>query len=374
MTNLARAVAAFDRAVRQERAIARALAKLETTLQRKANVVGYGVGYKRTRGKLNRSEPVAVFFVTRKVARDKLAPKDRLPKWINVGSKRVATDVVRLPRFRFTADASANCKKMRPVEMGAQIGICVPTKDDQLSWGTAGAMVNDKKTPIPNHFMLSAAHVMYGTGHDVIEPSHESGGHNPDFNQRKQSPPVVLELIGSTILPAFGGIDAELAEVSQQTSPAIIGLGRPQRPVAPTLGLPVQKSGAKTGVTMGEVGASSVAVFNSLTEWMWKRPYAYEIFGNRGKPGSAMRGLFIVTPKDFGDKGDSGALIIAGPDKALDNFVDSKFSKLPDSTRHALAKSLSNRALGLLIGVGYAEGAVGQEIQLALDALKVQLD
>ena len=104
-------------------------------------------------------------------------------------------------------------------------------------WGTAGAMVHDKKDP-SLHFLLSAAHVMRGTGHDVIQPAQEGTppGHNSTHDERAKSRPIIRDYTGGTAKLAFGGIDAQLAEVPN-TSPTIIGLGGPMFPKPHELGL-----------------------------------------------------------------------------------------------------------------------------------------
>jgi hypothetical protein len=375
MPALREAKRAYREALQREQAIAKALGRMQASLRKKANVVGYGVGHKK-KGRKTLPELAAVFFVTRKIPVGKLLPADRLPASIRVGSKRVRTDVVGFPRFEFTADPAANRKRYRnPIQMGAQIGICHEKVDDEFKWGTAGAVVYSIANP-SEKLMLSAGHVLHLDRLDVIQPSTATEhAHNRTF----QSMPDRKDNVGTTRQIAAGAIDAGLAEIDGST-PEIVGIGAPGTPEGPVLDLPVQKSGAKTGVTTGTISHDNVVVFKNLAEWMWLN--APEIFyGAPPVPGKAlgskqnakMKGLFIVTPKDFGDKGDSGSLIIVGPKKAIEDYVDKKWKKLSDSTRDALKATLSQRAVGLLIGVGAQQGAVGQQIQLALDALKVRL-
>ena len=103
----------------------------------------------------------------------------------------------------------------------------------------------------------------------------------------------------------------------------------------------VQKSGVKTGLTEGKISAHSATVFNDLPNWMWNKGFSYELFKGV-RPQAAMNGLFMVEPRDSGDKGDSGSLIIGGPDKALDDFVDcSSASAMPTEPSGRISSSLS---------------------------------
>ncbi len=369
MTAADNARRAIRRAQRQEQAIAEVLARLERRLRRTANVVGYAVGLKGAR-------LAAVVYVTHKVPLAQLKPADRLPDHIEVSSRRVPTVVKPFPRLDLAADPAANRKPSRnPIVMGCQIGICHKELDDEYAWGTAGAVVYDAANP-QQKYLLGAGHVMRLHSNDVIQPSTATEGAH---NRTRKSFPDRKANIGSVIRIAPGGVDAGIAEIDFAT-PDIIGLTAPGPPEGPMVGLPVQKSGATTGVTAGRIGEKNAVVFKQLAEWMWD--HVFEIFvGSPHTPGfriprrrdASLRGLFVITPTDFADKGDSGALIIVGPQKEIDDYVDSRFRRVYPSTRDALKHTLKSRAVGLLIGVRYPDGAVGQEITLALDALKVRL-
>src|SRR5438105_4099723 len=126
---------------REELKIARALARLEPSLLKKPNVVGHGVGYKKKGGRTLK-RLAAVFFVKKKVPLSKLAPSERLPRFIKVGTRRVPTDVRHFPPFRpFQAP---NRARTRPVLMGSSISACPPNQDTTpFGTGTAGAVVHD---------------------------------------------------------------------------------------------------------------------------------------------------------------------------------------------------------------------------------------
>jgi|GEM_PF-6704917 len=86
-----------------EREISAALEKMEKTLLKKAHVVGYGVGRKRT-GLRQLPGLAAIFFVDKKLRVGKLNKKDVLPTSIRVGKGKAPTDVVQISPLRPLGD------------------------------------------------------------------------------------------------------------------------------------------------------------------------------------------------------------------------------------------------------------------------------
>src|SRR4051812_16216693 len=97
-------------------AIAAALANAED-LAARANVVGGGAG-RRTVGGRRTAEPAVVVYVSRKVPREELHPRDVIPREVEGVHGPVPTDVVEAAPMRLALDTST----YRPLHGGCAIG------------------------------------------------------------------------------------------------------------------------------------------------------------------------------------------------------------------------------------------------------------
>lgn len=377
-----------------EQKISDALQKKDKFFLKKAHVVGYAVGRKRT-GSRQFPGLAAIFFVDKKVRVSNLKPSDILPASIMVGKRKVRTDVVQISPLKPLGDPTANenIGKATPLLMGFGIGICQKNVDKELFEGTLGALVLDSTN---TNMLLSAAHVMMYQGLDVISPASRFGGHNHDMKKFPpkvpNAPPPAMDNKGSVVTIAPPGIDAAYSEAPAASS-QIVGINAsPGAPVDPQVDLPVKKSGLATGVTTGKIvyiggklcdDAASIWRQEDIgTLWatgsvtrkgvtMYLRPNSKGQYPKHWHPKDGMNDLFFVksdTADDFGAGGDSGALIVTGPPGN-------------DVKKRNIAE---NSAVGLLIGIlkptsvaggltfGYTY-IVGQKIKTILDVLKLTM-
>jgi hypothetical protein len=215
------------------------------------NIVGFGVGLKRTAGKTIKDQPCVTIYVKRKVAVSRIPAGRRVPALLTLDSHgvEVATDIVEL-RGRPTAQAG----QVRPVQPGVSIG----HKSAEVV-GTLGLLV--RRTGESKVLALSCSHVLARSGYDVaigdeieqpIEPSE-----NPAVNQ-----------IGSldsfsTIVPGHfaNSEDFALAALSVEAAPEMIDTGLAVGSYLSLsasqfkVGTHTLRNGAGTGVRTGRVKA-----------------------------------------------------------------------------------------------------------------------
>lgn len=291
------------------------------------NVVGVGVGYKRTGGERT-SKPAVVVLVRRKVPKDELEPQHLVPERVD----GVPTDVVEVGDLKPLArgDAAAvpravpvdpqlRTSRVRPAPPGVSIG------HYQVSAGTFGAVVYD---PDGHPYILSNNHVLANstTGRDrrakrgdpVLQPGAADGGRSGDviglLDRYVPIKPLRTNLVDAALARprAAASLDDE-----------ILGLGRVTGIARPRLGMAVRKSGRTTGVTAGFIEVLEATVRINYDDL----PVS---FG----------GQIILSPMSA--PGDSGSLV-----------VDEK-----------------NRAVGLLFA-GSDRSTVCNPIEIVLAALKV---
>jgi hypothetical protein len=298
-----------------------------------------------------------------------------MPRSISVGGRRVPTDVVVAPRFKPFGNAGANQMQSRPFEMGASIEACVHEQDQTAAGpGTVGVVVEDINSG--ERRVLSAGHVLDAMDDDLIQPAILYGGHNRTPPPPKQ-PPDPKSNVGSVRRIAGGGVDGGIAETTAAT-PNVIGLGPPTGTYWPMADMPVQKSGASTGVTAGTVTYKSVAFYAANAPKKWLRLFPNIFTGSPphqpvpSPKDAVMSDLFLVDSAAFCAGGDSGSLVMAGPGAALQAFADDLLSGRPAAERARFAQALQNRAVGLLIGGG-SSVTLCQEIDTILNALSVTL-
>lgn len=362
------------RNVREQARIAGALKVRRDRLTAKSHFVGYGVG-KKTRGGKTQSGLSAILFVDRKVPLQKLKKKDRLPSWIKVGTRRVPTDVVKIGKPNFLASQLRYTTKERPVKMGASIGTCEVTRaangrdraDPNATWaGTAGWSVVDT---LGQHYIMSAAHVLKEQFYDIVQPTKGQNRDDPSTLAVGQVPNP-HDNIGAVVKLAGGGVDAGIFEVNSEPSIDIVELGTPTGILPPMLQLPVQKSGASSGVSRGIVINPHFAYYLPKNP----DPAVFRYYPGPSPTARWLEGAFRIIPMDS-EPGDSGAPIVAGPEPDLVNFVQNLNPNISDDMAKSVANLLLNNAVGMAI-MNAPSGAetVGVDIDTATSSLSVKLD
>lgn len=288
------------------------------------NVVGVGIGYKKTAQQ--RTENLSlVVYVTQKEKQRDLAPTEIIPRSIG----EVATDVVEIGEVKLLTERRS---KMRPALPGSSIG------HRSITAGTFGAVVRDSKTN--ETFILSNNHVLANAtdgrdgrakiGDMILQPGPYDGGTTDDA-------------IG--VLHRFVPINAELrapectvAQMAERVENRILNVVRPDykvqflkadqrgnlvdcalaKPLSPRLveseiidigsikgtstmepGMQVRKSGRTTGLTQGEVKTIATSLRVQIG------PGAYALFTDQA----------VSDIKSAG--GDSGSLILDDDNKAV---------------------------------------------------------
>lgn len=299
----------------QQHAVKQAKDLHKALLMKKPNVVGVGVGYKRSHGKVSGKLGVVV-MVRHKMPLSALEPDEVIPK--QVGGVR--TDVIEVGDLR---PQISRVKRIRPVPGGVSIG------HYKITAGTFGVAVRDRTSG--EKLMLSNNHVLAymnnaQTGDPILQPGAIDGG------QREQDVIARLERfcpIQFTTAPAscdialsyvnFGNAIARLlgsqhqlqamksvplavnevdAAVAKPLDPAMISdeileIGKISGTLKPSLGMFVRKSGRTTGLTTGEITILDAVVniqYDSGTT---------ATFDNQIVTGPMSKG------------GDSGALLVA---------------------------------------------------------------
>jgi hypothetical protein len=378
----------YQKKVRRERELAKELNRRAHTFFRKKHVVGFGVGSKH-------GQFAAIFYITRKVANARLAAKDRLPRSVRVGNKRIPTDVVAVGRTTECAgppigDSNEN-RKSYHVElagdwkMGTQIRSFMPEPGggggSLLYTGTSGARVirvdkKGKPTGEPP-LVLSCAHVLFYNKCEVAQAE-------KDRDPQPRPPGKDHNYVGDVLEVAdMSTADAGVFECSGALR-EIMHIGEPKEPVTPTVGLYVQKSGRTTGLTWGKIAGTNITKKLDKKEAYDGKDHTYTgMFQIENKciqdpagPGKLPPGE-NVPPNLFGWLGDSGSLIVAGKPNAPGEFGDpvqqKKYNDADDVEKGKIRQTYERAALGLFC-LKDTTHISGQEIALALKALNIKLD
>jgi|SRR5580693_26832 hypothetical protein len=376
----------WTRAARRDRTLGRELARRANAFYKKKNVVGFGIGTKMNR-------ECVIFFVTRKEARYKLNPKDRLPRWIAVGKRRVITDVIGVGKSRLTVsigDASDNQKSYHAAgtgswKMGTEIRCFTqcqasPARDPQpVSVGTSGALVKSAASPSDPPLMLSCGHVLLKPAVDVAQAKE-------DRVPPCQGAANLKNFIGGVKdLAQIATADAGIVECADGLSEIIL-IGKYKLPQEPLEGLNVQKSGRTTGLTHSKITIKECErkltlppPLNKLfgvDEVIYKGLFAVDVVC---KDSPALPANQTLKPKEAVDKfsweGDSGSLIVAGGGEAHhwgDKDLDDTYEKADAAGKKTIDDKWQNAALGLQV-LQDDKYSYGQRISLALKALSVEL-
>ena len=282
------------------------------------NVNGVGIGYKETNGKVT-DELSVVCLVTKKTSN--LPPGGHIPDSIN----GIKTDVIAVGEIK----ALANTGRFRPAPGGVSIG------HYSITAGTLGVIVRDRATG--QRLILSNNHVLANSndadiGDAIIQPGSADGGQTATDTiallERFEPIRFTSEPGTCSIASVYAGVGNFLAELvgsshrvdvikQQQTSnridaalarpinegdvlDEILDIGTVAGVAAPTLGMPVRKSGRTTGFTTGQINLLDATVDVSYGVGRTAR----------------FEGQLVAGPMSQG--GDSGSLVVdANSDQAV---------------------------------------------------------
>jgi len=282
------------------------------------NVVGVGVGYKEVGGQ--RLDTLSVVVMVKEKT-SKLPQSQKVPPMID----GTYTDVIQVGELK----ALANTGRFRPAPGGVSIGHYAITA------GTLGVIVRDRATG--QRLILSNNHVLANSndadiGDAIIQPGSADGGQTATDTiallERFEPIRFTSEPGTCSIASVYAGVGNFLAELvgsshrvdvikQQQTSnridaalarpinegdvlDEILDIGTVAGVAAPTLGMPVRKSGRTTGFTTGQINLLDATVDVSYGVGRTAR----------------FEGQLVAGPMSQG--GDSGSLVVdANSDQAV---------------------------------------------------------
>jgi hypothetical protein len=325
--------------------------KWEKRLLKLANVTGVGIGKKYVGGKPT-NETCIVVFVTRKLPKEALKPKDLVPAEV----EGVKTDV-REATFKAFTTPEEKQKKWRPAKPGVSIGHFLITA------GTFGCLVRDKtdgeKVILSNNHVLANSNNA-NVGDPIVQPGVYDGGNvlTDTIAKLKRFVPIQFEQ-GSTCPVARGfcvvynglakvfGAETRLVAVKEAyntvdcavaspvspdvVSDEIIDVGVPEGVVTPQVGLKVRKSGRTTCLTHGEIDTVDLTVrvsYDSKT--------------------ALFRDQMGIQPAEgkFSDGGDSGSAIVAEDEPKIVGLLFAG-----DSSGYTIANRIENVLAELNVAV-----------------------
>lgn len=326
--------------------------KVNTSLRRKPNVVGCGVGYKMTAGRCTESLALVV-LVRQKQPSHVLAEAERVEREIS----GVPTDVIEVgdvrllgwpapswqeanPSLRRVPDPE-RLKRVRPAQPGVSIGHYLVTA------GTFGAVVRKHgRTCIlsNNHVLANGSNGRDGRarrGDPILQPGPYDGGlvnedplarlawfepllSTDDMGPRSGFARGLNRLLGMLFgmklapeEPPVNTVDVALAEPVDPglVSPELLGLGKVTGVAKPELGMKVRKSGRTSGVTEGRLIAVNVQMEVGYGDR--SAEFANQLlFTRMSEPGDS--GALVVD-----ENGQGVGLLFAGSDRAtLANRLD----------------------------------------------------
>ena len=223
---------------------------LEDILLSYPNVIGYGKGYKRIRGKLT-GEPATVVLVTDKIPEIQLSSIDLIPREFDGR----LIDVLPVGIIR-----ALRTTKHRPAPGGVSIG------HHAITAGTFGVVVTDAQSD--RRLILSNNHVLANSndaspGNAIYQPGPIDGGTAADtIALLERFIPIDFGKGGCLPLPLFlksrqqaNLVDAALARPLSDgdISDSILEIGLVSGILPATLGMAVKKSGRTTGLTHSSI-------------------------------------------------------------------------------------------------------------------------
>lgn len=289
------------------------------------NVVGVGIGRKHSRRPSRGTRKMAIrVYVAKKLPRELIPKQHLVPKAFG----EVETDVVETGRLRPMVLLGQG--RLRPARPGCSIGFADPTGQIVMA-GTFGVLAQKAASEL---FVLSNNHVLANgnalpPGSPIFQPGLLDGG-NPTTDAFARLATFVALDAGAPNV-----VDCALAAVDD---PALVNsriLGTIGRlagavPIAPAVGMKVEKYGRTTGFTEGQITDVSADVkvdYDSLGTIVFEDQVVVE--GNGGS--------------SFSDAGDSGSVIV---DRASGQAAALLFAGTPT---HTLANKMSEviAALGV---------------------------
>ena len=321
----------------------------KVAIMEKPNVVGVGVGFKRTDGTVT-SELSVVVMVRKKLPIAGLEPQEVLPRQVD----SVKVDVVEVGEIRAL---QARTDRWRPAPGGVSIG------HFKITAGTLGGVVRDRASDA--RLVLSNNHVLANSndavpGDPIFQPGPYDGGsgandlfaHLERFceivfttqpgvcslaNAYADFGNAIARLVGSqhrvevyqTNPQAVNQVDAAVARPIKDADllDEILEIGVVSGVAPATLGMAVRKSGRTTGFTTGTINLLDATV---------------DVSYGTGKV-ARFENQLVAGPMSQG--GDSGSLVVAGG---------------------------SLQAVGLLFA-GSAQTTIFSPIQAVLDCLEVDI-
>lgn len=297
----------------------------QAELMRKRNVVGVGIGYKVSGGKVT-DKLSLVSLVEAKVDPAKLSKSDLIPAEI----QGATTDVIQVGKI---VAYPARTDRWRPAPPGVSLG------HYEITAGTFGAVVRDVSTG--KRLILSNNHVLANsnggkTGDSILQPGPADGGRDPqdriatlerfitikmDGDSDDDEPTCgIVQFITSflnTLAKLFGSshrvqakriltaatanlVDAALAKPidDSQILADIIDLGKINKVREAELNMAVTKSGRTTGTTEGQI-----TTLNAMIQ-----------VGYGGNLVATFEDQILTT--NMSEPGDSGSLLVSKVDKA----------------------------------------------------------
>lgn len=251
----------------------RLLPGVEAELLKIPGVVGVGIGFKETEGKLT-DDIVFRVYVREKKNEDLLPPSEIIPKIV----QGVRTDVLVIEQTENLVDDS----RYRPVRGGIQIG------NGTGGVGTLGCLA--KRNTDGVNVILSNHHVMLAGGKTLAD--HVKIG-QPDYTDCCC---CACGEIGEVVNASIGGlVDCAIATLNTDANfvDEIAQIGPVKGKAVAVIGQTVRKIGRTTGLTIGNVIEINFPTTstggNSFTNQIKINPTAaYPKFGDRGDSGSAI--------------------------------------------------------------------------------------
>ncbi|EGO89307.1 serine protease [Clostridium botulinum C] len=275
----------------------------------KSNVIGVGLGYKIKNG-FNTFKKCLSVFVTRKLPCYNISSSNLVPSYYwGIPTDIVDTGVFHLQKLN---------NKIRPVPGGYDIG-------PAFIWdsGTLGCIVTDSKY----YYILTCNHTITSKeflrlNHPILQPSSVYGGRYREDTIATLSKFIPIKYSTSSE-EGINYVDCAMAKITtrSQISTKINFLGRIKGMAKPSLGMSVQKVGATTELTKGNITSiGATIVFNE-------------------KQGKCIFFDQIITNKmsDFGDSGSIlldeninaiGMLMSGSPTKSTFNPIESVLNAL----------------------------------------------
>lgn len=294
-------------------------------LLRKKNVIGVGIGYKATGGKIT-DELSLVSLVQNKVDSAELSTADLVPREI----QGVITDVVQIGKV---VAYKARTDRWRPAPPGVSIG------HYHITAGTFGTVVRDVATG--QRLILSNNHVLANSneaniGDPILQPGPADGGRAPqdriadlerfvpiqmDNGNGGDDPTCGIAQFTTSLLNTFAQITGsahriQAKRISTAASPnlvdaavakptddsvitdEIIDIGKVNTVAEAELNMEVTKSGRTTGTTEGQI-----TTLNAIIQ-----------VGYGGNLVATFEDQILTT--DMSEPGDSGSLLVSKADKA----------------------------------------------------------